>query len=68
MYFFNTLHLLQKDLKLEHGAELVSCPGRHLTDTALVRRTLLSEITDSCCRRPETRQSEWHALKIYTLY
>ena len=29
--FFNTLHLLPKDLRFEHGgAELVSCPGRHL--------------------------------------
>jgi len=30
--FFNTVHLLQKDLMFEHGgAKLVSCPGRHLT-------------------------------------
>jgi len=29
--FFNTAHLLPKDLKFEHGgAKLVSCPGRHL--------------------------------------
>ena len=29
--FFNTVHLLSKDLWLEHGgAKLASCPGRHL--------------------------------------
>jgi len=31
-YFFNTVHLLPKDLRIEHrGAKFVSCPGRHLT-------------------------------------
>jgi len=31
-FFFNTLHLLPKDLTFEHGgAKLASCPGRHLT-------------------------------------
>jgi len=30
--FFNTVHLLPNDLKFENGgAELASCPGRHLT-------------------------------------
>ena len=30
--FFNTVHLLPKDLRFEHGgAKLGSCPGRHLT-------------------------------------
>jgi len=30
--FFNTRHLLHKDLKLEHGgAKLSPCPERHLT-------------------------------------
>jgi len=30
--FFNTEHLLPKDLRFEYrGAKLVSCPGRHLT-------------------------------------
>jgi len=30
--FFNTVHLLPKGLRLEHGdGKLVSCPGRHLT-------------------------------------
>jgi len=30
--FFNTVHLLPKDLKFEHGgAKLASCPGRCLT-------------------------------------
>ena len=30
--FFNTVHLLPKDLRFEHGgAKLASCPGRHLT-------------------------------------
>jgi len=30
--FVNTVHLLPKDLRFEHGgAKLVSCPGRHLT-------------------------------------
>jgi len=29
--FFNTVHLLPKDLKFEHGgAKFASCPGRHL--------------------------------------
>jgi len=29
---FNTVHLLPKDLRFEHGgAKLASCPGRHLT-------------------------------------
>jgi len=29
--FFNTEHLLPKDLRFEHeGAKLASCPGRHL--------------------------------------
>jgi len=29
---FNTVHLLLKDLRFEHGgAKLASCPGRHLT-------------------------------------
>jgi len=31
-YFFNTVHLLPKDLRFEHGgAKLASCPGPHLT-------------------------------------
>jgi len=31
---FNTVHLLAKDLRFEHGpAELASCPGRHLTSS-----------------------------------
>ena len=31
-FFFNTVHLLPKDLKFEHGgAKLVSCPRRNLT-------------------------------------
>jgi len=30
--FFNTVHLLAKDLSFDHGgAKLASCPGRHLT-------------------------------------
>ena len=30
--FFNTVHLLWKELRFEHGgAKLASCPGRHLT-------------------------------------
>jgi len=30
--FVNTVHLLPKDLRFEHGgAKLASCPGRHLT-------------------------------------
>jgi len=30
--FFNTVHLLAKDLKFYYGgAKLASCPGRHLT-------------------------------------
>ena len=30
--FSNAVNLLAKDLRFEHGvAELVSCPGRHLT-------------------------------------
>ena len=30
--FFNTVHLLPKDLRFEHGgAKLTSCPGRHVT-------------------------------------
>jgi len=30
--FFNTVNLLPKELRLEHGgAKLASCPGRHLT-------------------------------------
>jgi len=30
--FFNTVHLLPKDLRFEHGStKLASCPGRHLT-------------------------------------
>jgi len=30
--FFNTIHLLPKNLKFEHGgAKVASCPGRHLT-------------------------------------
>jgi len=29
--FFDTVHLLPKDLRFEHeGAKLASCPGRHL--------------------------------------
>jgi len=29
---FNTVHLLPKDLRFEHGgAKLASCPGRHVT-------------------------------------
>jgi len=32
--FFNTVHLLPKDPRFEHGgAKLVSCPGRHLTSS-----------------------------------
>ena len=34
--FFNTVHLLPKDLRFEHGCtKLVSCPGRHLTSVRL---------------------------------
>jgi len=30
--FFNTIHLLPKDIRFEHGgAKLTYCPGRHLT-------------------------------------
>jgi len=30
--FFNTVHLLPKDLRFKHGgAKFASCPGRHLT-------------------------------------
>jgi len=30
--FLNTVHLLPKDFRFEHGgAKLASCPGRHLT-------------------------------------
>jgi len=30
--FFNTVHLLPKDLRFEHaGTKVASCPGRHLT-------------------------------------
>ena len=30
--FFNTVHLLQEDLRFEHrGAKFASCPGHHLT-------------------------------------
>jgi len=29
--FFNTIHLLPKDIRFEHGgAKLACCPGRHL--------------------------------------
>jgi len=28
--FFNAVHLLPKNLRFEHGAQLVSYPGRHL--------------------------------------
>jgi len=35
--FFNTVHLLPKDLKFEHGgAKVVSYPGRRLTSLILV--------------------------------
>jgi len=31
-FFFNTVHLLPKDLRFEHGcAQIVTCPGRNLT-------------------------------------
>jgi len=34
--FFNTVYLLPKDLRFEHGgAKLASCPGRHLTSLRL---------------------------------
>jgi len=34
--FFNTVHLLPKDLSFEHGgAKLASCPGRHLISLRL---------------------------------
>jgi len=30
--FFNTIHMLPKELRFEHGsAQLASCPGRHVT-------------------------------------
>jgi len=34
--FFNTAHLLPKDLRFKHGgAKLASCPGRHLTSVRI---------------------------------
>jgi len=53
--FFNTVHLLQKDLSFEHGgasAKLASCPGCHLTSL-----------------RPCTHVSSWGTfLKTMTIY
>jgi len=53
--FFNTVHLLPKDLKFEHGsAKLASCPGRHLTWLrpgyhAFSSNCFRSKILTSCC-------------------
>jgi len=42
--FFNTVHLLPKDLRLEHaGAKLVFCPRRHLTSIRLCTSRLPSQ-------------------------
>jgi len=38
-YFFNTVHLLPKDLDFEHGdAKLASCPGRHLVTPLITKQ------------------------------
>jgi len=40
--YFNTVQLLPKDLRFEHGgAKLVSCPGRHLTSLRPWRRLVV---------------------------
>jgi len=43
--FFNTVHLLPKDLSFEHGgAKLASCPGRHLTSLRLCLPSTVSQL------------------------
>ena len=43
--FFNTVHLLPKDLKFENGgAKLASCPGRHLASLGPAHTSQVSKL------------------------
>jgi len=43
--FFNTVHLLPKDLSFEHGgAKVASCPGHHLTSLCPWQSTALFHV------------------------
>jgi len=50
--FFNTIHLLPKDLMFEHGgAKLVSCPGRHLTSVRLCQQVRATDMSHKDCAK-----------------
>jgi len=47
--FFNTVHLLPKDLRFEHaGAKVASCPGRHLTRYASAALAICLKLFFGC--------------------
>jgi len=53
--FFNTLHLLPKDLRFEHGgAKVSSCPGRHLTSLRLCCTGSIPETVFWLCKLPKS--------------
>ena len=53
--FFNTLHLLPKDLRFEHGgAKLASCPGRHLTSLRMCCTGSIPETGFWLCKLPKS--------------
>jgi len=48
--FFNTVHLLPKGLRFEHGAaKLASCTGRHLTSLRPCKRRYWESHFTNCC-------------------
>jgi len=50
--FFNTIHLLPKGLRFEHGgAKPVSCPRRHLTSLHLCASRLSSQNDEICLQK-----------------
>jgi len=50
--FFNTVHLLPKGLRFEHGsAKLVSCPRRHLTSLRPCTSRLSSQNDEICLQK-----------------
>jgi len=52
--FFNTVHSLSKDLRLDHGgAKLVSFPGRHLTSVGPCVTPWTSGVTRGARARAE---------------
>ena len=49
---FNTVHLLPKGLRFEHGgAKLVSCPGRHRTSLRPCTSRLFSQNDEICLQK-----------------